>query len=82
MNYRYRVVVEVTKTSTQGWDSYEDSWEFNIEGDTKEEAVALAEAYIKEAKYDRYGDFGICLSREEAKIVRIEKYCIVEEYNG
>lgn len=74
-----RVVIRVTKYTTQGWDSYTDKHEESFSASTKEAAEHLANIRIKELKeYDRRGDFGISLGSYDAEIIRVEKVEIIK----
>lgn len=73
-----RIVVGVTKYTTQGWDNYRDKHEEYFSANTKEAAEKLANVRIKELKeYDRRGDFGIQLGSYDAEIVRFENVEII-----
>ena len=76
----FRAVVKVTHYSKQGWDSYTETSEEFLEGVSIGACEKKAAAYIKSlSTAARIGDFGIVLSSQEAKLVRIEEFSIVKE---
>lgn len=69
-----RAVVEVTKYTQQGWDSYKNTYEEYFDRPTKELAESCAQDYVKQLNSTEYkGDFNITLGSYDAKIVRFEK---------
>lgn len=75
----FRAVIEVNKYSRQGWDNYHDVYLVDVEASTKAKVKQLAEEEIEKINSDKgYGDWGMILDYKEAKLLRIEKYSVVE----
>jgi len=75
-----RAVVQVTKYTQQGWDSYKDTYEETFEGPTKQAAESKAEAYVRYLNNTEHkGDFNITLGSYDAKIIRFESVEILNE---
>lgn len=71
----YRAIIEVTKFSQSGWDSYEDTYEEYVENSNKKVCVDTANKLIDEITSKTLkGDFGITLCSYEATLKGVEKF--------
>lgn len=75
-----RAVVDVTKYTQQGWDSYKDTYQEYFEAPTGKEAEQLAWARVEELNSTEHkGDFNITLGSYDAKISHYESVEILNE---